>query len=88
LRTDAFGWFLLTVHGDGCVRTDERAIHATCAVVLDENNISVSLEIDLIRQTQTILGTCRNTKLTALADLFGDSHLATYHRDLPLSSTS
>jgi hypothetical protein len=40
--------FLFAVHCDGSIGTDESAIDAACAIVLDQDGISVTFKIDLL----------------------------------------
>jgi hypothetical protein len=64
--------FLLAIDGDGALRTDERTIGASRAVVLDEYDKSVADAVDAIRQSDTFLRTCRNAEFASLADFLSN----------------
>jgi hypothetical protein len=86
LWSDALDRFLLTVDRYCGIRTHKSTVNASCAVVLNQNYVSISLEIDLVGQTQAFLGACGYAEFTPFADLFGYCYFAPYHREMPLSS--
>jgi hypothetical protein len=86
LWTDALDWLLLPVNSYCSIRTNESTIYTSCAIVLYQDYVTISLQIDLVGQTETVLGTSGYAELTSFADLFGYCYFATYHREMPLSS--
>ena len=85
LWTDAFDWLLLAIYSYCSIRANQSTVHTSCAIVLNQNRIAVSLQVDLVRETKTILRTSGNAQLTPLTDLFGYCHCASYHKQMPLS---
>jgi hypothetical protein len=85
MRSDVFGRLLLPIDCDCGIGTDERAINASRAIILNQDSKAVALQVNLLGQTETLLGTGCYAQLATLTDLFGEYDFATDHRDLSLS---
>jgi hypothetical protein len=70
----------LAVHRYRRIRTNECAIDATRAIVLDEDCEPITIAIDLIREAEAFLGARLNAQLATLTNVFLDDHRTMNHR--------
>jgi len=79
--------FLFAVDGDGSIGTNESAVDAARAIVLDKYGIPITFQIDFFGESETFLGTSCNAELTPLTDFMGDYHITSDHKERSLSSS-